>query len=93
MSNRLSDVFARLLYLRWTEQRLISEGTDQAQSEWRMFSGLGINDFHADIASAMDSIAPVVIESMIGMRKKDIRKMPGFPAITDDSNRRNRITG
>ena len=90
VSNRLSDVFARLLYLHWTEQKLIPEDSDQSQSTWAMFSSLGIKDFHADVASTMDSIAPVIIGSTIGLRGKDIRDLPRFALISDHSNSRNR---
>lgn len=94
-SDRLSDLFVRLELLRLIvnetaripEADRLAEMT-KAPSEgnpwmWNQYASLAIKDFHTEISSVMDSVAPVAIQLEGEIKKKG--KSPGFPAIRKGS--------
>lgn len=100
-SLRLSEIFVRLELLRFigNETGRIPEADRLAEMTkspgegnpwmWDQYAGLAIKDFHSDISSVMDSVAPVVIQ-VEGEIKKD--ESPGFPDIQKRTERSYRKT-
>jgi len=98
-SLRLSEVFVRLELFRFIGNEIarIPEAdrldemtkapTEGAPWMWNQYAGIAIKDFHADISSVMDSVAPVVIQVEGEIKKKDKSKLPGFPDIQKGSKR------
>jgi hypothetical protein len=85
-SLRLSVLLARTWQIEWMKENVsASRKTDSGL--WTVFAALAIKDFHIDISSVMDSIAPVVIQAKGSIKKKDTKKLPGFPDIQSGTRR------
>ena len=99
-SLRLSNIFARLHLLEFIRSEIASIPEEDRLAEmtkppsegnpwmWNVYAGLAIKDFHADISSAMDSIAPLVIQLEGELEETD--RSPGFYDIRKDRHRRYR---
>lgn len=71
---RLEDIFDRLHLINWVhnefkkiEHRETSWQTSNFSGYWEGFSLLLVNDFHRDIGSFMDSVAHVIIQTILGL--------------------------
>lgn len=82
---RLSETFVRLAFLDWLRQQFV--GREKPTDEWRAFASLAVKDFHADVASLMDSVAPIIILADGKLKKEDRDKLPGFADIQAGSHR------
>ena len=83
---RFGDLFIRLELLDWLCKQF-STRTGKAAVFWFPFGSLTIKDFHADLSSLMDSLAPIVIQATVGLKPEDIKKPPGFADIQKNSKR------
>lgn len=84
-SFRVSEVFLRLYQIQWMKETF--KKTSDSRILWNLFAALAIKDFHTDISSTMDSIAPVVIRTKGDIKQKDKKKLPGFPDIQSGTKR------
>ncbi len=92
-SDRLAEVMTRYQQIGWMRRALAYETTpdvfaqvtDPKAVSWRMFMGLAIKDFHLDISSLMDALAPVVIQTECKLDPKDKDRLPGWAAIESRS--------
>lgn len=81
---RLSEIFVRLSFLHWLRRQFAdSEGSEF----WRAFASLAVKDFHADVASLMDSVAPMIILIDNELKKDDRDKPPSFADVLASSKR------
>ena len=65
--------------------RLLRKGAEHEGAQgptWYLVGGLCIKDFHADVASFMDAISAVVIQATGGIAEKDLKRPPGWAAIS-----------
>lgn len=93
LSDRLTDVIARHQQISWMRHMLdykaasgvFAQATDPKAALWRIFLGLAIKDFHLDISSLMDSVAPVVIQAEGKLKSGDKVRLPGWEAIVSRS--------
>jgi hypothetical protein len=85
-SFRLTEVIKRLEFIHWTQNQL-ETNKESDLNKWSMFAALLIKDFHIDISSLLDSLSPVIIEAVLGLKKKDQKKYPGFADISKDTSR------
>ncbi|HVF61087.1 MAG TPA: hypothetical protein VNJ70_14875 [Thermoanaerobaculia bacterium] len=83
-SFRLSEALSRLSFIHWLRQQF--QSTDP-HDLWRIFAGLAVKDFHVDVASLMDSVAPVIILTDNRIKSKDQIGLPGFADIQAGSPR------
>ncbi|MFC1921224.1 hypothetical protein ACFLYQ_05820 [Chloroflexota bacterium] len=92
-SDRLTDILVRHQQIIWMRQALdykaesdiIAQVSDSKAASWRMFLGLAIKDFHQDVSSLMDSLAPVIIQANGQLKSVDKVRLPGWEAITSRS--------
>lgn len=77
---RISDVFLRLEHINWLQAELGAKA-DEGSAAWQNFAALAIKDFHMDLFSLMDSVAPVVIQATGQLKRQDQKKLPGFADI------------
>ena len=93
VSQRLTEVFARLRFVAWLRDKqeyeinsdtsaLASDPNDQM---WRLSMGFAVKDFHGDVASLMDAIAPVIIQSHGNLRRTNRNFLPGWRDIQSGS--------
>jgi len=99
-SLRLSNIFVRLHLLEFIRSEIASVPEADRLAEmtkppsesnpwmWNVYAGLAIKDFHADISSAMDSIAPLVIQ--LEGELEETGWSPGFYDIRKDRYKRYR---
>ncbi len=88
-SGRLSDVMARHQQIGWMRRTLAYEpkpnvfdqAADTQAALWRIFLGLAIKDYHLDISSLMDAVAPVVIQVDNKRKSGDKIHPPGWNAL------------
>jgi len=100
VSRRFTDLLMRLQEIEWKKEALAYEPTrdgfdlitDPTANHWRMFMALAIKDFHADIGSLMDALAPVVIQAAGELKDKDRTKLPGWADIQCGTQRSYRAT-
>jgi hypothetical protein len=85
-TSRLTDCLLRQSLLNWLRSQCTHIDEDRS-GLWEAFGALAIKDFHADVSSAMDSLAPVAILIDTDIKKKDLQKLPGFPDIQKGTNR------
>lgn len=85
-SFRISDVFLRLQLIDWLQEQFRRSGSER-YSSWNTFASLAIKDFHFDLGSLMDSLAPPIIQSTVGLKRKDRKKLPGFADIQSGTKR------
>ena len=85
-SLRFSDLFFRLNLINWINKSC-KRKTAPIYGDWYTYTGLAIKDFHIDISSFMDSLAPIIIQSVIGLKEDDQKKFPGFPDILKGTKR------
>jgi len=79
-SRRLSDIFTRRNLIDFLRSRFDDlSGEDLAA--WHSFGALCIKDFHADLGSFMDAVAPVVLQACGAYNTEGEVKLPGFPDI------------
>lgn len=94
-SKRLTDILIRLQEINWKRTTLFYDikpdtykhPIDPQTSTYNNFLSLSIKDFHVDIISFMDSLAPIVILAESNLKSKDRKKPPGWSDIKKDSNR------
>ncbi|MDY6911339.1 MAG: hypothetical protein SVM79_03145 [Chloroflexota bacterium] len=90
-SHRLTDVLARLQEIEWKKEVLSYETnlnvSAMVSDPWRMFMGLAVKDFHLDITSLIDSLAPVIIQADSELKNKDRIKFPSWADIQNNSKR------
>lgn len=94
VSFRISDIFLRLQLIDWLQDQFRNSGSE-TYSSWNTFASLAIKDFHFDLGSLMDSLAPAIIHSTVGLKAKDCKKLPGFADIQSGTKRsyREKIPG
>lgn len=100
VSRRFTDLIMRLQEIEWKKEALFYDPTrdgfdvieDPTAKRWRMFMSLAIKDFHVDIGSLMDALAPVVIQAAGALKKKDRTKLPGWADIQCGTPRSYRAT-
>ena len=85
-ATRLMDFFARLQMIDWMND-MLSDLPDEESYRRRMYLGMAIKDFHVDVVSLMDSVAPALIQTNGQLKPKDKKALPGWPAIQRDSER------
>ena len=93
MTKRLGDLLTRLLLVRWIHSQRLAAETHT--SGWHArFAELCIKDFHADAASFMDSLAPVVAQVAKPLSASELKSPPGFSDIVQysDSPRKESLT-
>ncbi len=88
---RLMELFARLQQIEWLERNLSNLADDQRYRR-RMYLALAIKDFHVDVASLMDSLAPVVIQVQGSLKPEDVKRLPGWADIQKSTKRSYRDT-
>jgi hypothetical protein len=94
-SNRFTDILFRQQEIDWKKEVLayipksdvFDQASDQKASSWRMFMGLAIKDFHVDISSLMDALAPIVIQVESKLKTKDVNSLPGWADIQKGTRR------
>ncbi|MFC2072616.1 hypothetical protein ACFLUU_07970 [Chloroflexota bacterium] len=96
-SDRLGEVLARLRLINWltdalsyqTPEDLIAQVSDPKVVAWRTYMGLAVKDFHTDLGSLMDALAPVVTQTERGLGAKQQKRPPGWSDLSgDESNAR-----
>jgi hypothetical protein len=83
--SRFQGLFLRLGLIRKLRELYLAEHPEDLS--WNSFAGLLITDFHVDLSSSVDAIAPVVVEATAGIKGKDKKKLPGFPDIQAATSR------
>ena len=68
-------------------QKILSSAKEDEQRLWGIYAGLAIKDFHFDLSSFMDSLAPVIIQVQGTLRPKDRKQLPGFPDVQSSTQR------
>ncbi|MFC1943089.1 hypothetical protein ACFLWO_00705 [Chloroflexota bacterium] len=99
-SDRLTDVLARHRQIRWMRHSLdysavsdaFAQAEDPTAAAWRIFLGLAIKDFHLDISSLMDSLAPVIIQVNGELKPGDTAHLPGWKDIKNKGKYRKQIS-
>jgi len=94
-SKRLTDILIRLQEIIWKRASLtydvqpntFTPPIDPIVFKYSNFLGLSIKDFHVDIISFMDSLAPVIIQAESSLKSKDRQNTPGWPDIQKNSKR------
>lgn len=94
-SKRLTDILIRLDEIDWKrtsltydlEPKTFTHPIDPIVFNYGNFLGLSIKDFHVDIISFMDSLAPVIIQAESSLKSEDRKKIPGWPDIQKESKR------
>jgi len=89
-SKRLTDILIRLQEINWKRTSLFYEvkpdtfthPIDPIIYNYKNFLGLSIKDFHVELISFMDSLAPVIILSESDLKLKNEKSVPGWPDIT-----------
>ena len=92
-SDRMTEVMIRHQEIGWmrtalayeTQPDVFAQVSDPKAVSWRMFMGLAIKDFHIDISSLMDALAPVVIQTKSKLESKDMGRLPGWAEIESSS--------
>ena len=100
VSRRFTELIMRLQEIEWKKETLTYDPTrhgfdvieDPTAKHWRMFMALAIKDFHVDIGSLMDALAPVVIQAAGELKNKDRNKLPGWADIQCGTQRSYRAT-
>jgi len=82
---RADEVIARLEKVKWMKGVLLKEW-EPGTHLWRRLLGLAIKDFYTDVASLMDSIAPIVIQVEGRLKPQDRERLPGFASIRKGSS-------
>ena len=84
---RFRELLMRLQFLNWLQHQC--ESAEEFYSPWHNFAALTIKDFHIDLGSLMDSIAPAVLQASgaIDIALEE-RKFPGFADLLADSGSR-----
>ena len=94
-TERLTEVLVRLQAIEWMKDVLAYENnpdpfvqaSDPRAIAWRLYLGLAIKDFHVDIGSLMDALAPVIIQAGGELKAKDRERLPGWAAIQKGTDR------
>lgn len=76
-SFRFRELLMRLEFLNWLQRQHQSIGNDYSPS-WHNFAALAIKDFHVDLGSLMDAVAPVVLQASGAFDAAGEKKFPGF---------------
>jgi len=100
VARRFTDLLMRFQEIEWKKGALAYDPTrdgfdfitDPTANQWRMFMALAIKDFHVDIGSFMDALAPVVIQAAGELKNKDRTKLPGWADIQCGTQRSYRAT-
>ncbi len=95
MSKRFTDLLIRQQEINWMKQELayetspdvFAQASDPKAALWRSFMALAIKDFHIDMSSLMDSLAPVIIQAEGKLKSKDQSSLPGWPDIQNGTKR------
>jgi len=92
-SRRLGDVLIRHEEINWMREILayklnsnFNQVSDPKAIAWRQFMGLAVKDFHLDIGSLMDALAPVIIQTKSKLKSKDAERPPGWATIRKDKD-------
>lgn len=85
-SGRLIEPFGHLRLLDFLMQYFATTSDPEGQG-WRFMVGLLIKDFHSDLSSLMDSIAPIAIGSEGSVKSDQMIKLPGFADIQAGTQR------
>jgi len=94
-SKRLTDFLIRLQEIYWkksiltykVEANTFANPIDPRVYHYSNYLGLSIKDFHIDIISFMDSLAPVIIQSGLDLKPKDKKNLPGWADIEKNTKR------
>ena len=74
---RLQQLFTRLSFIRWSKIEFLKKKGDE-KHVWSIFAPLLIKDFHIDLSSFFDALAPVIIQVTRGLTKGQKQHLPGF---------------
>ena len=93
MSKRFTDLLLRQQEINWmklelayeTSPNIFTQASDSKAALWRSFMALTIKDFHIDMSSLMDSLAPVIIQAEGKLKSKDQSSLPGWSDIQKNS--------
>ena len=86
-SLRLTDLMMRPGLIEVVRSHFAALPRDEALP-WYGFGGLCIKDFHVDLGSFMDSVAPVVLQACGSFQAKGKVKLPGFPDVQTGGSQR-----
>lgn len=78
--SRFREVVARRKYLEWLRGTFANLSGDE-RYYWKHFAGLAIKDFHADVASLMDAVTPMIIVIDGELEAKHKKKPPSFGSL------------
>lgn len=76
-SFRFRELLMRLEFLNWLQRQCSSSGSE-ISLPWHNFAALAIKDFHVDLGSLMDALAPVVLQASGSFDALGEKKLPGF---------------
>ena len=85
-SQRLLELFQRMGQIEF-QRKSFSLLEGEEANFWHIYAGLSIKDFHVDVASLMDSLAPVLIQVKGQLKRKDKKKLPGWADIQSGAKR------
>lgn len=80
LSFRLTELMLRLEQLNWMQREFMRRTGDEA-APWHKFAALAIKDFHLDLGSLMDAVAPAILQATKSFDAEGERKLPGFADI------------
>jgi len=70
----------RLQFINWLQEQCRNDEGNYSH-QWHNFAALAIKDFHVDLGSLMDAIAPVILQVFAGIDVTAEKKWPGFSDI------------
>lgn len=86
-SFRLTELVLRLEQLNWMQREFTRRTGDEAAA-WHNFAALAIKDFHLDLGSLMDAVAPAILQATESFDAAGERKLPGFADIQGNGSPR-----
>ena len=80
VTGKLLDIFGRLEMVDWMNRELsiLPYGEND---QYRIYMGLAVKDFHADVFSLLDSLASAVALASRGLYSENNQRLPGWSAI------------
>ena len=75
MTGKLLDIFARLEMVDWMNREL-SVLPYGENDQYRIYMGLAVKDFHADVFSLLDSLVSAVALASRGLYSENNQRLP-----------------
>ena len=79
-SFRFTELILRIEQINWMQREFKTKQGEESVF-WNLFAALAIKDFHIDLGSLMDSLAPVVLQATGAFDGQGESKLPGFTDI------------